>query len=85
MYKTAWEYDQAIKAGSKLVSSLGFNLCNAVVHELGILVAGHAAEVFGGRAALKEMPIEGYIRGVYDHHHFLGTSTFNQIKSISMI
>jgi len=85
MYKTAWEYDQTIKAGSKLVSPLGFNLCNAVMHELGILIAGHAAEVFGGRAALKEMPIEGYIRAVYDYHHFLGTATFNRIKSMSMI
>jgi alkylation response protein AidB-like acyl-CoA dehydrogenase len=85
VYKTAWEYDQAVKSGNKLVSPLGFNLCNAVMHELDILVAGHAAEVFGGRATLKELPIEGYIRSVYDHHHFLGTATFNRIKAMSMI
>jgi acyl-CoA dehydrogenase len=85
MYKTAWEYDQAVKAGSKLVSSLGFNLCNAAVHDLGVLVAGHAAEVFGGRAALKELPIEGYIRAVWGGLHAYGTSTFNLVKSMSMI
>jgi acyl-CoA dehydrogenase len=85
LYKTAWEYDRAVKAGHKLVSALGFSLCNAVMHELGILLAGHAAEVFGGRAALKELPIEGYIRSAYDHHHFLGTATFNRVKAMSLI
>jgi len=85
VYKTAWEYDQVIKAGSKLVSSLGLNLCAATWHNLEVLFAGHAAEVFGGRAALKELPIEGYIRTAYGLHHGLGTSTLNLIKSMSMI
>jgi alkylation response protein AidB-like acyl-CoA dehydrogenase len=85
VYKTAWEYDQAIKAGSKVVSSLGFNLCVAAWHNLDVLLAGHAAEVFGGRAALKELPIEGYIRTVYGLHHGFGTSNLNLIKSMSMI
>jgi alkylation response protein AidB-like acyl-CoA dehydrogenase len=85
VYKTAWEYDQAVKAGSKLVRPLGFNLCVAAWHDLDVLVAGHAAEVFGGRAALKELPIEGYIRSVYGSLHGFGTSTFNRIKSMNMI
>jgi alkylation response protein AidB-like acyl-CoA dehydrogenase len=85
VYKTAWEYDQAVKSGSKLVSSLGFNLCNATLRDLGVVIAGHAAEVFGGRAALKELPIEGYIRSVYGGLHAFGTGTFNRIKSMSMI
>jgi alkylation response protein AidB-like acyl-CoA dehydrogenase len=85
VYKTAWEYDQAVKSGGPLVSSLGFNLCNAALRDLGILVAEHAAEVFGGRAALKELPIEGYIRSVYGGHHAFGTGTFNRIKSMNMI
>jgi alkylation response protein AidB-like acyl-CoA dehydrogenase len=85
VYKTAWDYDQAVKSGSKLVSSFGFNLCNAMLRELGVLIAGHAAEVFGGRAALKELPIEGYIRSVYGGLHAFGTATFNRIKSMSMI
>ena len=85
VYKTAWDYDQAVKSGSKLVSSLWFNLCNTTLRELGVLIAGHAAEVFGGRAALKELPIEGYIRSVYGGLHAFGTGTFNRIKSMNMI
>jgi acyl-CoA dehydrogenase len=85
VYKTAWEYDQAIRAGSKLVSSLGFELCNAAGHDLSLLIANHAAEVFGGRAALKELPIEGYARGAYGGQHAFGTGTINRIKSMSMI
>lgn len=82
VYKTAWEYDQT---GSTLVSPLGFNLCNVAAKELGVLVARHAAEVFGARAALKEMPIEGYIRGVHGHLHGFETASFNQIKAMTMI
>lgn len=82
VYKTAWECDQT---GSALVSPLGYNLCNIAVKELGILVARHAAEVFGARAALKELPIEGYIRGVHGHLHGFETVTFNQIKAMSML
>jgi alkylation response protein AidB-like acyl-CoA dehydrogenase len=85
IYRTAWEYDQEVKAGSKLVSSLGFNLCIAAWHNLDILFAGHAAEVFGGRAALKELPIEGFIRTAYGIAHGYGTSNCNLIKSMSMI
>ena len=82
VYKTAWEYDQT---GSKLVSTLGYNLCNVAAKELGVLVARHAAEVFGARAALKELPIEGYIRGVHGHLHGFETASFNQIKAMTMI
>ena len=85
IYRTAWEYDQEVKAGSKLVSSLGFNLCVAAWHNLDILFAGHAAEVFGGRAALKDLPIEGFIRTAYGISHGYGTSNCNLIKSMSMI
>jgi butyryl-CoA dehydrogenase len=84
-YKTAWDYDQEIKAGGKLLSTLGFNLCNAVIKELGVTVVDHAAEVFGGRAALRELPIEGYIRSVWGGQHAYGTRTFNLVKSMSMI
>ena len=85
IYKTAWEIDQAIQTGRKLVSSLGFNLCNAAVHDVMELVAGHAAEVWGGRAALKGLPIEAYIRVVWGNHHGFGTSTFNRIKCMSLL
>lgn len=82
VYKTAWEYDQA---GGPLVSPLGFNLGNVAAKELGVLVARHAAEVWGARAALKELPIEGYIRGVHGHLHGFETMTFNQVKAMTMI
>jgi hypothetical protein len=85
IYRTAWEYDQEVKAGSKLVSSLGFNLCVAAWHNLDILFAGHATEVFGGRAALKDLPVEGFIRTAYGISHGYGTSNCNLIKSMSMI
>jgi alkylation response protein AidB-like acyl-CoA dehydrogenase len=84
-YKTAWDYDQAVNSGNRLVSPLGFSLCNAVIHDLSVAIAGHAAEVFGGRAALKELPIEGYIRSVWGGQHAYGTSTFNLVKAMSMI
>ena len=82
VYKTAWDYDQA---GSALVSPLGFNLCNVAAKDLGVLIARHAAEVWGARAALKEMPIEGYIRGVYGHLHGFENASFNQVKAMGMI
>jgi alkylation response protein AidB-like acyl-CoA dehydrogenase len=84
-YKTAWDYDQEIKAGAKVLGTLGFNLCNAAIKDLGVTVASHAADVLGGRSALKEMPIEGYIRAVWGGQHAYGTSTFNRVKSMSMI
>jgi alkylation response protein AidB-like acyl-CoA dehydrogenase len=82
IYKTAWDYDQTKRP---LVSPLGFNLCNVVAKDLGVLVARHAAEVWGARAALKEMPIEGYIRGVHGHLHGFENVSFNQVKAMSMI
>ena len=85
VYKTAWEYDQLIKVGKKLVSSFSFNLCNAAAHDLQVAIAEHAAEVWGGRAALKGLPVEGYIRGAWGNNHGFGTSTFNRIKCMSML
>lgn len=82
VYKTAWEYDQT---GGTLFSPLGYNLCNIAAKELGLLVARNAAEVFGAQAALKEMPIEGYIRAVHGHLHGFETISFNQVKAMSMI
>jgi alkylation response protein AidB-like acyl-CoA dehydrogenase len=82
VYKTAWDYDQT---GQALVSPLGFNLCNVAAKEMGVLVARHAAEVWGARGALKEMPIEGYIRGVHGHLHGFETASFNLVKAMNMI
>jgi alkylation response protein AidB-like acyl-CoA dehydrogenase len=84
-YKTAWDYDQEIKAGGILLGTLGFNLCNAAIKELGVVMCSHAAEVFGGRSALKELPIEGYIRATWGGQHAYGTGTVNLIKSMRMI
>jgi alkylation response protein AidB-like acyl-CoA dehydrogenase len=82
IYKTAWDVDQA---GTALVSSLGFELCNATVHDLHRLLAEHASEVFGGRAALREMPVSGIIHGMFGNLHTFGTATMNRIKAMSMI
>ena len=82
IYKTAWECDQNQSA---LCLPLGHNLCNIAAKELGVTVARHAAEVFGARAALKELPIEGYIRGVHGHLHGFETVTFNQVKAMTML
>jgi alkylation response protein AidB-like acyl-CoA dehydrogenase len=84
-YKTAWDYDQETKAGGVYLGTLGFNLCNTAIKELGMVICNHAAEVFGGRAALRELPIEGYIRATWGGQHAYGTSTFNLVKSMSMI
>jgi alkylation response protein AidB-like acyl-CoA dehydrogenase len=82
IYKTAWDCDQA---GTALVSSLGFELCNATVHDLHLLMAEHACEVFGGRASLREMPISGMIHGSLSALHTFGTATMNRIKAMNMI
>jgi alkylation response protein AidB-like acyl-CoA dehydrogenase len=82
VYQTAWEYD---RTGSKLVSPFNFELCNATSHDLQLLVATHAAEVFGGRVALKEMPVAGYVHNALGFLHTFGTATMNRIKAMDMI
>jgi alkylation response protein AidB-like acyl-CoA dehydrogenase len=81
-YKTAWDYD---RTGSVLLDPLRFCLCNAAAKDLGLLAAGHVAEIFASRAVLKDLPVEAYIRGVYANNHGLDTPTFNRIRAMKML
>lgn len=81
VYKTAWDVDQAAKAGHRTFDTLGVNLCAMQAHDVQTSMAAHAAEIWGGRAALKELPIEGYIRSAWGHLHEFGTPDICRIQA----
>lgn len=80
VYRTAWETDRLVEAGGRALSSLPFYLCDIVSHETQRLVAGNASEIWGGRGALRELPIEGYVRSVWTHNHEFMPYTVDRIK-----
>ena len=82
VYKTAWEYNQQKRA---LYNPLEFNLCYTFTFEMLRKVAGHAEEIFGGYATLKEMPIERFIRMAHGFAHGFGTPEMNLIASMNLI
>lgn len=85
LYKALWEIEQAAKVGSLPASPLGFNLLNAMVHDLHAFVALSAMDVLAGRAVMKDTYIEWLIRYVLEDLHGSGTATFNRIKASQLL
>ena len=80
LYRTAWEIDQAVKAGRKLISPLTLYASDLAAKETQRLVASHAMEIWGGRGVLKELPIESYLRSVWGHNHEIIPCSVEKIK-----
>ncbi|WP_067670929.1 acyl-CoA dehydrogenase family protein [Nocardia miyunensis] len=81
VYRTAWEVDEAAKTGKVVFDTLGVNLCAMAAHDVQTGTAARAAEIWGGRGALKDLPIEGYIRSAWGHLHEFGTPDICRIQS----
>jgi len=61
------------------------NLLHVLAKETALKYVEHVAEIYGGMAVMKEMPIEGFIRGMFKSGHELGTISTNVIRSLKLL
>jgi len=81
-YRGAWEYD---KANTPWVDPMWYNLASAHYKKIRLRTCEIIAEVFGSQAVVKDLPIEGYIRGAYGYYHSRSTVGLELIKCMETI
>jgi alkylation response protein AidB-like acyl-CoA dehydrogenase len=85
VYKTAWEVDQATERGRKTYSTLNLYLSDLAARQLQKLTVETATDIWGGRSALAELPIESFIRGVWCHYHEMIPPSMTILKAASLL
>ena len=83
-YRAAWQYEQEEKLTPTPNPVWGY-YCNYYYKQMALRCCEIAAEVFGGAAALKEMPVEHYVRFLYSMIHGGSTGNMNLIKCMHYI
>ena len=86
LYKVAWEADQATKhrtdmRGLATMSPLGAIIVWSYSKEVALKLVENAIEVYGANAAMKDMPLEEYIRLAVIWQHGLSNRSLQLIKA----
>lgn len=81
IYKTAWQYDKQ----GLFYNPLGYQLCYGFAFGAFQQVAADAAEILGGYSALREMPVQDFLRYAWGWSHGFATPSMNLIMATRWI
>jgi alkylation response protein AidB-like acyl-CoA dehydrogenase len=84
-FQTAWQYDQVPEMERTHMNPLAYNFLHILNKETSLKFVEHACEVWAGLSGAKGLPIEGYIRSIYNGIHGGSTADMNRIFCMKLI